>query len=81
MKLTEDEIVIFLVGLSLGPLGHSAESIRIRLQKKYGLEVSRKRIYDILSYMHAQQYLDRGTTWGRHNQRYEYRPKSEPQAD
>lgn len=74
MILPKRELECFLVALVLPRHLHmSAEAIKQRIWRDYGVDISRKRVQDILKSVSAYEILDSQTKWHHSWQRKTYR--------
>lgn len=74
MKLPKRELECFLVALVLPRHLHmSAEAIRQRILRDYGVEISRKRVQDIMKSVEPYGILDSQTKWHRSWQHRTYK--------
>lgn len=74
MRLPQRELQCFLVALVLPRHLHmSAEAIKQRILRDYGVDISRKRVQDILKSVEPYGILDLQTKWHHTWQRRTYR--------
>ena len=74
MILPKRELEAFLVALVLPRHLHmSAEAIKQRISRDYGVDISRKRVQDILKSVETYEILDAQTKWHRSWQHRTYK--------
>lgn len=81
MRLTDREILIFLVGLEISAKARPASSISKRLDEKYGIKVTWKSVHDILYEIAKRKYVNAKEKWGSHARRNIYSVSENESAD